>query len=116
MSHWSAVLAGEEMTPEQKRNQAKKRKQKLLDAKPILGMAHYVMGDLAVVKLQVIKITKRSVTMKTISGRGTISLTTNNGQPIEDVIKIELLPCSLVPTITFDGKTKEIPQGTECGF
>lgn len=105
------------LTPEQRIDRIKHRRQKILDAKPILGMAHYEMKSVnATVKMQVIGITKHSVTMKTISGRGTLTLSTTNGQSIGDIIKIDLIPCSLVPTLTKDGITKEIPQGTECGL
>lgn len=105
------------LTPEERRDRSKKKKQARLDAKPVIGMAHYVMGDgIATIKLQVVGLTKHSVTMRLVSGTGTIQLSTNNGQPIEEVIKIERMPCSTIPTLTHGDKTVELSQGAECGL
>ena len=104
------------MTLEEKSKRRREKAQQRIDNKPVLGMAHYDMAGFATVKMQVIGLTKHSVTMRVISGGGTITLSTTNGMPIENFIKIEKMPCSIVPTLTKDGKTVEIPQGTGCGL
>jgi hypothetical protein len=99
------------LTFEEKQERAKKKKWDAIAKKPILAMANY--DSFAIFRLQVIGKTKHSVTMRMINGKGTITLSTKNGQPIEEIIKIESLPCDITPSVTYEGKTKQIPQGSD---
>jgi hypothetical protein len=100
------------LTFDEKQERRKKKRWAAIAAKPILGMATY---DLNIVsyRLQITTLQKRSVTMRTINGKGTLTVSTTNGQLIEDFMKIEHLPCDVTPSVTFEGKTKKILQGSD---
>jgi len=105
------------LTFEKRLEREKHRKQKKLDAMPILGMAVYGAPpnelNLPSWRLQIVKLTKHSVTMKMINGKGTIKVETRNGLPITNAMPIELMPCDIVPSVTIHGLTKKIPQGSD---
>ena len=97
----------------EKMEQEKQKKQAQLDAMPILGMATIDYGEgKPKFRLQIVKLTKRTVTVKTINGKGTISLSTSRAY-IRDIVEIEVLPCNTTPSVTLDGETKKIPQGSD---
>jgi hypothetical protein len=105
-------MVAKKLSFEEKQERRKAERVKRIRTKPVIGMANYE-SSIATFRLQVIGKTKHSVTMKTINGKGTLKLSTNDGRCIEDIIKIEPRPCDITPSITHEGKTVQIQQDSD---
>lgn len=111
------------LTPEERNKKRWERFQKTIRAKPILGMCTHRSGDPdidpkskpenPVWRMQIIKLGKSFVEMKMINGKGTMRISAKKGEKIENVCKIELVPCDLTPSVTIHGDTREIPQDSD---
>lgn len=111
------------LTFEEKNKKRREQFQKTIRAKPVLGMCTHRIGDPdidpkskpenPVWRMQIVKLGKSFVEMKMINGKGTMRISAKKGERIENVCKIELLPCDLTPSVTINREEKKIPQDSD---
>ena len=95
------------MTPREK------RLKKLLDL-PIIAMCTWKefnpckprIGKM-IFRSQVVRITKRSIVMRTVGGTGTVTLSSVPGWNVFDHVKIEHMPCDTTVWSKFEKYQKE---------
>lgn len=80
-------------------------------------MCNWVIGEkddpkgVFLCRSQVVKMTKRSVVMRSLEGEGLVTLSAKHNGELENWITIESLPCDVTPWIKPDEKMKKYLEG-----
>lgn len=104
---------------EEKQKAKREKEANKIAAMPTIAMCNWEMSGPAtpgkfLYRSQVIKITKRSVVMRTLEGRGTVTLSSTPGWNVFDFVKIEQMPCDTRQWARADEEMKKFLETVKC--
>jgi hypothetical protein len=92
-----------------------KAEQKLVNS-PTIAMCNWFIGDkddpkgYFICRSQVVKLTKRSIVMRTLEGKGLVTLSGKHNGELENFTSIDQLPCDTTQWIKPDEKMKKLME------